>query len=158
ILEPHIEQTIQRAAGHEVVLVVHDTTEFEFSTHREGLGHLRHYDHGFLMHGALAVTADKHRRPLGVLATHTWTRTGEPLRKTRRHKTDEADSKESARWLKLVLAAEDLVEQRAELIHVMDREGDAFPLLAAMSEANLRFIVRMARNRIAREDEGEERE
>ncbi len=38
ILEPHIAATMERAKGAEVCLIVHDTTAFEFSGSRKGLG------------------------------------------------------------------------------------------------------------------------
>jgi hypothetical protein len=159
ILRPHQEQTAQRAAAHRVALVLHDTTEFEFSTAREGLGYLRSGDHGFLMHMSFAVSADGLRRPLGSIAMRTWTRKAKPRRKVVSRAAAAKDrSKESTRWLEQVQAAEEVVAGRAELIHVADREGDAFPLLSAMSQAEIRFIVRRARDRTAREDEGELRE
>ena len=42
ILAPHLRQTARRAREHERVLVVHDTTQFEFGGQkkREGLGRL----------------------------------------------------------------------------------------------------------------------
>jgi hypothetical protein len=155
MLEPHFAQTAQRMAAVSTVVVAHDTTEFEWSTDRQGLGRLRNDDHGFLAHVSLAMTGDAARRPLGVVGLHTWTRHGEPRRKTlsktaRRKLPD----KESERWLNQVGAVQRRFHRDdLALIHVMDREADAYPLLNAMSEANHRFVVRLARDRTAREDE-----
>src|SRR5690349_23118532 len=53
ILVPHLRQSARRAANLPQVLVVHDTTDFEFGgqTKREGLGHLiRPAAQGFFGH------------------------------------------------------------------------------------------------------------
>jgi hypothetical protein len=104
---------------------------------------------------ALAVTSDAMRRPLGLLGMHTWARSKPRPRKkdgTRRSGPDYAkfQTKESDRWLKQVKSTSEQVGHQAQLIHVMDREGDAFPLLDGMISAKSRFVVRMARNRVAR--------
>src|SRR3974390_1659223 len=76
ILEPHSHETAKRCAEARKVLVVHDTTELAFSGEsRLSLGRLRVRDSGFRAHVSLTVAADGSRRPLGVLATHTWRRT-----------------------------------------------------------------------------------
>src|SRR5216683_6151566 len=48
ILAPHFRQTARRAAKHQRVLVIHDTTQFEFpgNSKREGLGRLIHPGQG----------------------------------------------------------------------------------------------------------------
>src|SRR5262249_46661459 len=61
ILAPHFRQTGRRASEHGRVLVVHDTTQFEFPGHakRSGLGRLIHAGaQGFFGHFSLALTAD----------------------------------------------------------------------------------------------------
>lgn len=159
VLMSHYEQTAQRAAVHRVALAVHDTSEFKFSSRRESLGRLRSGDHGFLTHMSLAVTADGLRRPLGALGMGTWTRADKPRPKGRSKAAVAKDeSRESTRWLKQIKAVEELVDGRAKLIHVIDREGDAFPLLSAMCQAEIQFVVRCARDRTAREEGGEVRE
>jgi hypothetical protein len=52
------------------VLVIHDTTQFEFpgNSKREGLGRLIHPGQGFFGHFALVATADGARVPLGLAA------------------------------------------------------------------------------------------
>jgi hypothetical protein len=73
ILSPHFRQTAQRAAAHERVLVIHDTTQFEFggTVPRVGLGRLIRPGQGFFGHFALAVSADGDREPLGLLNLET---------------------------------------------------------------------------------------
>jgi hypothetical protein len=152
IMEPHVQRTAERAAAEPIALVAHDTSEFGFSgeSRREGLGRLRGQDQGFLGHFSLALSLQ--RRPLGVLAMQQWVRTGPGRSRKdgkRRSGSDYAKEteKESTRWWTGVQEAEARVE--GSLIHLMDREGDAYPLLAQMSEAGYRFVVRLARDRVA---------
>ena len=59
ILAPHFRQSARRAAGHERVLVVHDTTQFDFPGHtkRKGLGRLiKPSAQGFFGHFSLALS------------------------------------------------------------------------------------------------------
>jgi transposase-like protein len=60
ILAPHFRQSARRAAERKRVLIVHDTTQFEFPGHskREGLGRLIRPGQGFFGHFSLATTAD----------------------------------------------------------------------------------------------------
>lgn len=153
ILEPHHQRTCARAADEDMVIAAHDTTEFELpgDAPREGLGLLRGKKQGFLSHVSLAISA-RTQRPLGVVAQRTWTRTG-PVRKRRngRRKTG-ADyardvDKESERWLEAVQEVD--LRLACATIHVMDREGDSYPLLAPMVQDNIRFVTRLARDRVA---------
>lgn len=152
ISKPHIDRTVFRASQAGSVVAVHDTTEFEFSTHRDGLGYLRKDDHGFLLHCSLLVVADGSRRPLGVLATQTWVRTGPAKRKRRETSKERAarPDKESDRWFGQIAVAEDRVGTAASLVHVADREADAYLLMARCCERGARFVFRMARDRAAR--------
>ena len=154
ILEPHSQETAKRCAETRKVLVVHDTTECEFSgDSRRNLGPLRGKDQGFLAHVALAVAGDGSRRPLGILGVHTWRRIG--LGKARRpdgarkaggdyHKQPD---KESVRWWNLIDQTEDRLGG-VEAIHVGDRETDAFHLLRDALDHEVRFVFRMARDRV----------
>jgi hypothetical protein len=162
VLEPHFVATSVRCAEAGRVLVLHDTTECEFpGEKRRGLGPLHGKDQGFLLHPALAVAADGSRRPLGLLAAHTWKRQG--LGRTRRadgaRKTGSdyhrETHKESARWWKGVDAAEQRLGG-VEAIHVTDREGDAYHILRDALDHGVRFVIRMARDRRLL-DEDEER-
>lgn len=150
ILEPHCLETAKRCAEARRVLVVHDTTEFAFAgDSRRNLGPLRGQDQGFLGHVALAVAADGSRRPLGVLGAHTWRR--QTLRRGQRPQSGggyhKLTDKESARWFELI----DQTENRlggVEAIHVADREADAFHVLRDALDHGVRFVFRMARDRV----------
>jgi hypothetical protein len=107
ILAPHLRQTARRAAEAARIIVVHDTTAFEFGgqSKRAGLGHLiRPAAQGIFGHFSLALSADGTRTPIGLLAVETVFR----LKKRIGHKTWSPDQSlgESARWLRGVEACE----------------------------------------------------
>lgn len=155
ILAPHFRQSSGRAAEVPRVLVVHDTTAFEFGgqTKREGLGHLiRPAAQGFFGHFSLAIAADDSRTPLGLLALEAVFR----LKKSIGHRkwTRDQSLGESARWLRGVDAAEEQLKGRVRAIHVTDREGDQYALLAALTDKNREYVIRSFQDRrLAGEDE-----
>jgi hypothetical protein len=155
IFEPHAVMTSERAAQVKRVAVLHDSSEFEYQGEvpRRGLGRLRSEGQGFLAHTSLAIAADGSQRPLGVIAQKCWARTGRRSSRTARGRRlsgaeyARQNDKESERWWEGVSEASARLKGRTEVIHVMDREGDAFVLLAQMAEAQERFIVRAAHDR-----------
>jgi hypothetical protein len=142
ILQPHITATVARCAHAGTVFVPHDTTELRFSTERDGLGRVAGDDtHGFLGHFALAVSAQS-RAPLGVLGMEAVFR--DRGTRTRGHRaTRPMEDKESRRWLELVRRVDAAIDDVAAAVHVMDREADAYELLAALCAEKHRFIVRL---------------
>jgi hypothetical protein len=157
ILSPHRTQTAIRAAAVGQVLVLHDTTQFEFpgEEDREGCGFIRSaHDQGFLLHCALVVAGDKSRRPLGVVANRTWIRTVRKPKRRRGAETFKDAERESNRWWEQVEQAEHRLGA-ASAIHVADREADAFPLLQKMTEAGFRFVVRMRQDRVVVDEDNE---
>jgi hypothetical protein len=143
ILGPHLDATVRRVLKAGEVVVAHDTTEFNFGASprvdlgRVGLGK----SHGFYGHFALAV-ARSDRRPLGVLGLRVHERHGG---KGKRDHTalQSAEDNESRRWAKSVNRVEELLG-KGTAVHVMDREGDSYALMAELVRAGARFVVRMA--------------
>jgi len=159
ILAPHFRQSARRAVEHERVLVVHDTTQFDFpgNSKREGLGRLiRPSAQGFFGHFSLALSADGTRTPLGLLALETVFR----LDKSIGHKnwTPAKNRGERARWLNCIDDAEMLLGGRTKAIHVMDREADSYALLAALAERTRDFVVRSFQDRVLVDHEARLRE
>ncbi len=158
VLAPHFRQTARRAAGRGDVLVVHDTTEFEFGgeSKREGLGRLLRPGQGFFGHFALAVGADGDREPLGLLNLETIFRHDKAIpRKKRRAKDNRG---ESARWRRSIDEAEARLAGAARAIHVMDREADSYSILAALDSAERSFVIRSFQDRVLADDETRLRE
>jgi hypothetical protein len=148
VLAAHVERTVDRAAASGTVLVIHDTTTFEFSgeVQREGLGPLRGKGQGFFAHFSLAVGVDG--QPLGTVALRAWTRSheGKGGKRTIRELQDD-DDRESLRWHDAVTEVGERLYGRATAIHVMDREADSFELFAHLLEGEQRFVVRLAQDR-----------
>jgi hypothetical protein len=154
ILAPHFRQSGRRASEHRRVLLIHDTTEFEFSGNakREGLGRLIRPGQGFFGHFSLATTADGDRIPLGLLALETVFRLGEAI--PRRERKSRVSRGESGRWRRCIDDAEAALDGRSEAIHVMDREADSYSIFAALSEQQRLFVIRSFHDRVlARDDE-----
>jgi hypothetical protein len=159
ILEPHQNQTYQRIAQRKEALAVHDTTELEFGGEREGLGPLSSgRREGFFLHLTLAVTADGNRQALGTLAQRYWTRTGESRSKSNgRRLNGQASSRrperESLRWVQQVQQVEANKPEGVSLIHVGDRETDAYEMLEAVQ--SLRYVLRANHDRRVFDDDQE---
>ena len=161
ILKPHLTQTRKRVEQEEVVLVAHDTTSLSFGGQRHGLGRVPGTGSGFFLHASLAMTADGLRRPLGVLASKTWVRTEAPRDKTEKGTNRSGSSyatmkdRESARWNEQVEAVESSIDGSTKVIHLMDREGDSYELLAQLVAGSRAFVMRSSKDRNARAVGGE---
>jgi len=143
ILAPHVRATVQRASESHCVVVAHDTSEFNFgSSEREDLGRVgQGKSFGFYGHVALAVDQVS-GAALGVLGVLVHQRRGGKGR--RGHEAlQSAEDNESRRWLALVREVEEKLG-RGRAVHVMDREGDSYALLAELATEEARFVVRMA--------------
>jgi len=147
ILEPHFAATAERATAAGRVLVVHDTTAFEFEgeAKREGLGRLKSKGQGFFGHFSLAVSADGRREPLGLLAVSTLFRLGPAAPKKQRAKFPKG---EAQRWPTGAGQAEARLAGGCRAIHVIDREGDSYPLLTELVEQESDFVIRAAQDRL----------
>jgi Transposase DDE domain/Transposase DNA-binding len=159
VLQPHLEQTRERAAASRVILAVHDTSTFKLEGSRgRALGHINTGARGFFLHATLAVGNTEQRECLGVLQATTLFR--ESLRKTKEKMLSGAacaalQDRESERWWKHVATVEERLDDRCEVIHVADCEADSYTLLSKMVQAQYRFVTRMARDRRARPDSNE---
>ncbi len=148
IYAPHFRQSAKRASGHKDVLVVHDTSQFEFNgdAPRQGLGRLVNPGQGFFGHFTLAVAADGSREPLGLLAVETIFRLDKAKPKSQRRSSDSRG--ESARWPRGIEAAEKLLAGTTRAIHVMDREADSYPILACLHDAGRSYVIRAFQDRV----------
>lgn len=154
ILAPHFRQSARRAAGHAQVLVVHDTTQFEFpgQAKRPGLGRLIRPGQGFFGHFSLVIAASGTREPLGLLAMETVFRYGKAVPRRQRRASDNRG--ESARWTRGIDEAESGLDGQTKAIHVMDREADSYAVFAALTERQRLFVIRSFQDRVlAGEDE-----
>lgn len=154
ILAPHVAATAERVVAGGGAYCISDTTEFRFGgEQRQGMGPLQGAGQGFLSHVALAVATDGSRTPLGVLSLETIVRPEKPKGRRGTKKSRQRADSESLKWSRGAMAAEEALEGRAPLIHLMDREADIYALLALFMARNSRFVVRVAQNRVAEDEE-----
>jgi len=159
LLEPHHQQTARRAAAAKVVVVAHDTTSFEFNgaDQADEMGYLNTSGRGFYAHMSLVLSATAVKNPLGVIASRIWFRSKPPRARGSKKRSSGRDcaklkEKESSRWFEQIEESEVRLRQAGQglaAIHVMDREADSYDLLAKLAKNSRRFVVRMARDRVA---------
>jgi hypothetical protein len=155
VLAPHIAATMGRAKQFPLCLMVHDTTDFEFSGLRDGLGLLTGNRKGFFAHFALAVLPGLARVPLGVAGLERLTRKVRKgsVRKPHSYYTSQDPTRESLRWGRVVEAIE-AEREGFECIHIMDREADIFDLMAQALRDGARFIIRGDKERALVDEAG----
>jgi hypothetical protein len=140
LLAQHVSRSAARCATAPSLYAIHDTTVCTFAgeTQRTGLGRVNGQKQGFYAHVTLGVSADGKRIPLGLLGCELFTRDGDrPI-----------GEGESKRWRRGIDGAGERVGDARKLIHVADREGDMYWLLASMVGAGQRFIVRASQDRL----------
>lgn len=156
ILLPHSRTTVARAAASTCTLVIHDSTDI---VHGSGKCREDFYEvgghFGYVAHVGLCVDWPS-RVPLGVVHLECVEREelrnkDGPTRGRNNHRKvwNDAD-KESLRWVRGVETTGRLVGEST--IHVMDREGDSYELLARF--APHRFVVRAAYDRRVLDEQG----
>lgn len=154
VLQPHLDQSTERAVAARCVLAVHDTSTFKLEGSRgRELGFINTGGRGFFLHATIAVENDEERRCLGLLKASTLLR--ETKRKTAKKALSGAEcaaleDRESRRWWEHVAAVQEHLAGRCDVIHVADSEADNYTLLSSMVRAGCRFVTRMARDRSAR--------
>jgi hypothetical protein len=150
VLRPHLQRTLtQMQATPGVVLVLHDTTELDYSGLKSiadlgalGNGHGR----GLLCHNSLAYDPDS-QQVLG-LANQILHRRRHVGKKEGAKAKRERKDRESRLWTQAV-AAIPVVPGRL-CVHVADRGADTFEFLAQQVAADRHFVVRSSANRCIR--------
>lgn len=149
VLAPHQARTLDRAEHHpHTVLVVHDTTELDFSGHRalaDQLGPIGNGGgRGLLCHNSLAVDS-RTGQLLGLVAQQLHVRVAVGKNEPRAAKRDRA-SRESRLWAN---ALDEIGPAPAanRWVHVADRGADAFEFLSRLCRAGERFVVRVQHDR-----------
>jgi hypothetical protein len=148
--DAHAQATARRAVEAKVVLAIHDSTTFEFAHgDPEVIGYTNTGKAGFVGHYTLVVSKGE-KWPLGIAHMEELVRASRPRKRSRsgakRQKrqgfeTVRDPDRESLRWNRGFAAAHKLL-QGAEVIHLADREGDNYDLLAQALNDGCRFVVR----------------
>jgi hypothetical protein len=145
VLKPHREYVLEQIAVRDGdVLVIHDSTELDYSTHfaLQGLGQIGNGHHkGYVCHNSLAVAADT-REVLGLLNQILHHRARVAKNETHKQRR-ERQSRESRLWSEGVTP----LPRRPQFIDVCDQGADVFEFLAAEMASGRRFVVRSAYDR-----------
>lgn len=162
LLAAHQRCTVERAKrvvgrGGPLVMV-HDTTEAKFGGEfqRQGLGLLVNRTQGFFGHVSLLASYEGEvRDPLGVLHVQTIVRAArKPKRRGGDQLAKDGDS-EGRRWFEGMKQSEDLVGGPGKVVHVADREADAYSILAQLEERQSRYVIRNQYDRRTFNEDGE---
>lgn len=157
MLTPHIERTAERirARGAETVLLLQDTTYFDFGKRKktDGLDVVGRHGSGTLIKGLMlhnTLACDVEGLPLGLLDQRFIDRQELGV------SGKAADEKESGRWADVVEQLSTLDLGGTDAVHVMDREGDAYAVFRQAAAAGVHVLVRAQHNRII--DKGDQHE
>ena len=151
ILLPHRKATEDRISKEEVVLIVQDTTELDYSKHpTKDSGVLdTDYRFGLYDHSHIAFTPD--RLCLGVLGVEFFDRTPESLGKANERRDLPIEMKESFRWLKGYRLACDVAASHPDtkIVSVADAECDIYDIFLEVEEHDrpADFVIRAQRDR-----------
>ena len=151
ILAPHQQATEDRIDQQEVVLVVQDTTELDYSDHPPDDAGVLDKEHRFGLydHSHLVFTPD--RLCLGVVGVEFFDRTPESLGKTRERKQAPIEQKESFRWLQGYRLACELAGKHpaTQIVSVADCECDIYDIFREYSRQKhaADFVIRAKQDR-----------
>lgn len=157
VLAPHVLYTLaQIAMQQETVLVVHDSTELDYTTHSslENLGQIGSGSRrGYIAHNSLAVDPSD-GSALGLTGQILHCRQPAPEKETTAEKR-ERESRESRLWLRGVGG----LPSDWRIVDVCDRGADTFEFLSHEWHSGRRFVVRVkSKDRLIRpghDDQGE---
>jgi len=160
ILEPHYSATHERIRRCPVVLIVQDTTEYDFSKHppRDAACLTKPNRLGFYDHTHLALTPEG--LALGLVGSETFDRTPESLGSTKDRSKIAIEEKESFRWLQGFRLAHQISCEypQTRIVSVADCEADIYDIFL---EAQIRcddpispttdYVIRSKENRLLNE-------
>ena len=156
ILPSLADATARACAGKKRILVIQDTTSFNYShlkatTGLGPIGDSKSPAQGIWCHTTLATTTSG--KLLGVLHQEQWVRDPEDRHKAKDRKTRPIEEKESLRWLTGVRAAHRIVsarlpDARPALVHITDREGDICELFEENRRQKDDALIRCRHNRV----------
>lgn len=165
ILTPHWERTRRHCCEPGEYLLIEDTTDLDYSSHRhcQGLGQVgNEYGRGLCLHSTLALRVeawDLNHCPditaLGLIGQKCWARPKSSGRKKKENWRQRLlRARESERWAE-VLQHLPPRPPEATWIYVADRESDLYEAFERCVAQHLDFIIRAQYDRtLAQEDQG----
>jgi hypothetical protein len=140
--------TVVRCQAQARVLAIPDTTTLDYTHYpaTTGLGMLDAPDRqGLIVHSTLAASVAG--VPLGLLDQQVWVRDPAPTGKRQQREVVPIEGKESAKWLRGLLATEARRGPLVAVVHVADREADIDDLLALAAAAHGDYVLRARHDR-----------
>ena len=161
IMAAHRHKTTERAADHDTILALQDTSYFVYTNHpkTEGLGKMslkkgrnvaKIYSRGLVMHTCLAVSTEG--LPLGLLDQKIFARKLRPENQRKSAGGSQVqdvlpvEEKESYRWIE-ALGAGTAVPAGTQVVTVCDRESDFYDFFKAAELIDAPVLVRASQNR-----------
>jgi Transposase DNA-binding/Transposase Tn5 dimerisation domain len=147
--EPHWQATCQQAAQAHTVLFVQDTSELDFTAHRQtkDLGWIGNTGgRGFLLHSCLAVRPTAVPEILGLAAQRVWTR-HEVRKGTETRAVRSRRRKESDVWAEVVEAIGPAAPDQ-RWVSVSDRASDVFSFARRARAQGWHCLWRVGQNRV----------
>jgi hypothetical protein len=144
---PHREQTRQAMCQHPLVLIPHDTTELDFTSHAalRGVGPIgNNRGTGFLQHNSLAVVPSP-RQLLGLAHQQLYVRQPAPPRETTRARKQR--DRESQLWVKGIKAT-GRPPEGCTWVDIGDRGADDYEAMAASLSVGHHFLFRITQDRL----------
>jgi hypothetical protein len=154
LISSSIHQCIPLAKGRHV-LVLNDTTDFNFGEHQnylsatdEHLGSMSNDgDMGFYLHPGLVVDAE-HGIGLGFSYIKIWNRAHETQHKRKQDYTSlPLEAKESYRWIECGLESKKNLSGADHLTIIADRESDIYQEFALLPDLKTDLIIRSSQDR-----------
>jgi hypothetical protein len=146
LMSEHWQQTLTAMRGEPVVLIIHDTTELDFTEHLKLLGTGPIGDgkgKGFLQHNSLAIVPGP-RRVLGLAYQQLTTRKPAPEGETSAQRKQR--ERESVLWLNGINGSGPAPEGSC-WVDVGDRGCDIYEAMVASRALNHHFEYRLTQNR-----------
>jgi hypothetical protein len=139
-----VDQTRSHIGERKKVLALHDTTHVRPTPKAESIEEFKQ-SKGFFVHLSLLIDAANTKQIFGMGAAQLWSRRGKKQR---------GETGESQRWFDQVKSVEDDFGDLS-IIHVMDREADAYPRLSQLIENQYSFVIRMNYDRQVTDEVGD---
>jgi hypothetical protein len=146
IIEPHCRHTREGCQAGEEKLILNDTTEIDFTSHRKtsGLGPIGNgYGRGFFVHSALMVDANSGRID-GMAGQEIFYRIPSGTKRGAKNSRRRDPKRESAVWGRLI----DRVgppPPGVKWTHVCDRGADDYEIFLRALNNNCGFVIRAAK-------------
>lgn len=148
VMHLHYEKTIERCEAFENVILIQDTTGFNYSqSSKQGMGRIggkigrqKTEYQGLFCHNLIAFSAAG--EPLGLFDQQIWARKGKSTQKGQHYKIP-IRKKESYKWIKSLDKEEYLHGVNTKFTVISDRESDVSAYLGSTIDRGMDFVIRI---------------